>query len=244
MDTWNPTPDDDVPSGTVVVETRTVRRPVGQVYWVCAVVTVVLLTIAIGVSRGPGLEQALKKDVLRALGDAGLDGIAVSVDGRMVTANVPTGGDADAIKAVVNDVDGVSAVTAVLVYASYAEATGCANLQEKLDRVTGGQRIPFQGRSTRPTAEGTQMLNAVAERLAACKPAVVYVGGHTDPGTRLGSTISLERAEQMTRTLKSRGIDGSRLAPRGYGDQFPVDKARTAAARAKNERGSIVVKGQ
>ena len=244
MDTSTTTNDDGVLSGTVVVETRTVRRPVGKVYWVGAVIVVLLLTMGVGVSRGPGIEQALKKDVLAALDDAGFKDVSVSVDGRMVTANVPTGVEADEVKKIVSDVDGVSAVSAMLVYASFAEARDCADLQKKLDKATAGQRIPFQGESTRLSAEGDKMLREVSKLLEACESAVVYVGGHTDPGTRFGSTISLDRANVMAKLLKSWGIDKDRLEPRGYGDQFPVDKSRSAAARAKNERGSIVVRSQ
>ena len=244
MDTSITTNDDGIPSGTIVVETRTVRRPVGKVYWVGAVIVVLLLTMGVGVSRGPGIEQALKKDVLAALDDAGFKDVSVSVDGRMVTANVPTGVEADEVKKVVSDVDGVSAVSAMLVYASFAEARDCADLQKKLDDATADQRIPFQGDSTRLSAEGEKMLREVSKLLEACESAVVYVGGHTDPGTRFGSTISLDRANLMAKLLKSWGIDKDRLEPRGYGDQFPIDKSRSAAARAKNERGSIVVRSQ
>ena len=244
MDTSTSTTDDGIPSGTVVVETRTVRRPAGKVYWVSAVIVVLLLTMGVGVSRGPGIEQALKKDVLAALDGAGFDDVNVSVDGRMVTANVPTGIEADEVKQVVSDVDGVSAVSAMLVYASYAEARDCADLQEKLDKATRNQRIPFQGETSKLTSEGTQMVRAVAKLLKACEAAVVYVGGHTDPGTRFGSTLSLDRAKVMAKLLKSLGISGKRLEPRGYGDQFPIDKARSAAAKAKNERGSIAVRSQ
>jgi outer membrane protein OmpA-like peptidoglycan-associated protein len=205
---------------------------------------VLLLTMGVGVSRGAGIEQALKKDVLVALDDAGFKDVSVSVDGRMVTANVPTGVEADEVKEVVSDVDGVSAVSAMLVYASYAEARDCADLQKKLDKATRDQRIPFQGDSTRMSAEGSKMLREVSKLLEACESAVVYVGGHTDPGTRFGSTISLDRAKVMAKLLKSWGIDKDRLEPRGYGDQFPIDKSRSAAARAKNERGSIVVRSQ
>ncbi|CAA9371625.1 MAG: hypothetical protein AVDCRST_MAG47-1293 [uncultured Nocardioidaceae bacterium] len=244
MDTSTTTTDDGIPSGTVVVETRTVRRPVGKVYWVGAVIVVLLLTMGVGVSRGPGIEQALKEDVQAALTDAGFDDVNVSVDGRMVTANVPTGVEADEVKKVVSEVDGVSAVSAMLVYASYAEARDCADLQAKLDKATGNQRIPFSGGSSEPSREGTQMLREVARLLEACESSVVYVGGHTDPGTRFGSTLSLDRAKVMTRLLKDWGVGKDRLEPRGYGDQFPIDKSRGASARAKNERGSIVVRSQ
>lgn len=235
---------DDASTGTLVVETRTVRRPLGRVFWVCAVLVPVMLTIGIGVSRGPTIEQLLKKDVQTALVAADIDGVGLRVDGRIVTAEVPTGVDVDAVKKVVEDVSGVSAVSAKMVYASYAEARNCANLQAKLDKATHEQRIPFSGSSEKVTPEGDRMLRAVAKILDACKAAVVYVGGHTDPGTRYGSTISLERAKQMTKILKSYGIDGDRLEARGYGDQFPIDESRSAAARARNERGSIIVRSQ
>jgi outer membrane protein OmpA-like peptidoglycan-associated protein len=244
MDTPTMPTDDRTASGTIVVETRTVRRPVGKVYWVGAVIVVLLLTMGVGVSRGPAIEQALKKDVLTALGDAGFKGVSVSIDGRMVTASVPTGVEAEEVKKVVSEVGGVSAVSAMLVYASYAEARDCADLQKKLDQATRKQKIPFQGATAQLTAEGTRMLREVATLLKACKTAVVHVGGHTDPGTRFGSTLSLDRAKEMVTMLKSLGVAKDRLEPRGYGDQFPIDKSRSAAARAKNERGSIVVRSQ
>lgn len=244
MDTSTAAGDDAIPSGTLVVGTRTVRRPVGKVYWFGVVVVVLLLTVGVGVTRGPSIEQALEDDVVAALRDGGVDDVRVSIDGRMVTVNVPTGVDADDVKEVVADVNGVSAVSAVLVYASYAEAESCGDLQAKLDRTTRSQRIPFRGQSVRLTAEGVAMLREVAKLLVACETAVVYVGGHTDPGTRFGSTLSLDRAKVMARLLKAWGVGEERLEARGYGDQFPVHKGRTAAARATNERGSIVVRGQ
>jgi outer membrane protein OmpA-like peptidoglycan-associated protein len=235
---------DETSSGTLVTETRTVRRPLGRVFWVCAALLPVMLTIGIGVSRGPRIEQLLKKDVQQALVAADISGVGLSVDGRIVTAEVPTGMDVDAVKKVVADVSGVSAVSAKMVYASYAEARDCANLQDKLDKATHNERIPFTGTSKTTTHDGTKMLRDVAKILNACKAAVVYVGGHTDPKTRLGSTLSLQRAELMRKTLKSYGVDGDRLEARGYGDQFPIDKSGTAAGRARNERGSIIVRSQ
>jgi outer membrane protein OmpA-like peptidoglycan-associated protein len=244
MDTPNAPSDDGPLTGTIVVEPRTVRRPLTRAYWIVAVAVPVLLTIGIGVSRGPGIEDALKKDVQQALANADLENVAVSTNGRMVTAEVPTGVDAEAVKNLVSEVDGVSAVSAKLVYASYAEARDCANLQDKLDKATNKQRIPFQGQTAQLTSEGAAMLRAAGKLLDACGTAVVYVGGHTDPSTRYGSTISLDRAKLMAKLLKSYGVKADRLEPRGYGDQFPIDKSDSAAGRARNERGSIIVRSQ
>jgi outer membrane protein OmpA-like peptidoglycan-associated protein len=169
--------------------------------------------------------------------------VNVSLNGRMVTAEVPTGVDADKVKKVVSGVNGVSAVSAMLVYASYAEARSCSNLQDRLDKVTHGQQIPFSGSSTRPTAAGRTMLQQVAKLLQQCKTAVVYVGGHTDPHTRLGSTLTLTRARTMAKLLQSDGVEAKRLQARGYGDEFPLVKSSSRHTE-RNERGSIVVRSQ
>lgn len=233
---------DRAPSGSVVVETRTVRRPAGKVYWFFAVLVPLLLTIGVGVTRGPGIEQDLKKDVLHALDSAGIDTVRVSVNGRIVTADVPSGVDIQRVKNIVADVGGVAAVSAKPAYASYAEAESCANFQDKLDKATHNERIPFAGTSTRLKAEGSQMLRDVAKLLEGCPTAVVYVGGHTDPSTRFGSTLSLERAKVMVKLLESFGVGGKQLQPRGYGDQFPISKYDTPAGHARNERGSVILR--
>jgi outer membrane protein OmpA-like peptidoglycan-associated protein len=69
------------------------------------------------------------------------------------------------------------------------------------------------------------------------------VGGHTDEDTDGGGALSLERARVIVRALEAAGVDGNRLEPRGYGDQFPVDEADTDAARQANQRGSISTEG-
>ena len=244
MDTPNAPTEDWSPTGTIVVDSRTVRRPLARNYWMVALAVPVLLTIGVGVSRGPGIEVALKKDIQKALVAAEIKNVGVSLDGRMVTAAVPTGVDVDAVKEVVGEVDGVSAVSAKPVYASYAEARDCTDLQKKLDKATDKQRIPFEGTTTRLSSAGMAMLRDVAEVLKACETAVVYVGGHTDPSTRYGSTLSLDRARLMAKVLKGEGVQPVRLEPRGYGDQFPIDESRTAEARRTNERGSILVRSQ
>ena len=235
---------DRAPSGTVVVETRTVRRPAGKVYWFFAVLVPVLLTIGVGVTRGPTIEQDLKKDVLHSLDAAGLDEVRVAVNGRIVTADVPTGIDVSRVKDLVSGVPGVSAVSAKPAYASYAEAKSCSNFQDKLDKATHNERIPFAGESTRLKPEGSQMLRDVAKLLKACPSVVVYVGGHTDPHTRFGSTLSLARAKVMVKLLESFGIGGKQLQPRGYGDQFPISPYDSPAGQARNQRGSIIVRSQ
>jgi flagellar motor protein MotB len=88
------------------------------------------------------------------------------------------------------------------------------------------------------------MVREAGKLVAACGSAVVYVGGHTDEATFDGSTLTLRRARTMIKVMRRAGAPEERLVPRGYGAQYPVDERGTAAARAKNERGSITVEGE
>jgi outer membrane protein OmpA-like peptidoglycan-associated protein len=137
-------------------------------------------------------------------------------------------------------VDGVRAVSTTDVFASAAEARACTNLQQKLDRATKGQRITFEGSSTRLTASGRQMVTAVGELLSACRPATAVVGGHTDASTHHGSEISLRRARLVIDLLARAGVKRPRLEGRGYADQFPLAERGDAASRARNHRVSVV----
>ena len=230
--------------GTWVADRKRVRRPLGVLFWIAALVVPLGLTATVALSRGPALERSVRADAMSALHRAGLKHVRVVVDGRQVVAKVPTGTRVDRVETTLLAVPGVETVRAVSVYASKAEARACAGLQSKIDRATHRQQIPFAGASTRLTATGSRMLHAVGKLLLACRPATVIVGGHTDTHTPNGSTVSLVRAQVMVRALHAQGIAIGRLVPRGYGDEFPVTRGSTAAAQARNQRGSVAVQGQ
>jgi outer membrane protein OmpA-like peptidoglycan-associated protein len=54
-------------------------------------------------------------------------------------------------------------------------------------------------------------------------------------------TLSQERADNVRAQLVSMGVDGSRLAAEGYGEQHPVADNSTEAGRAMNRRISMLV---
>ena len=228
-------------SRSVVVEQHRVRRPVGAWFWLALVVVPVALTALVGLTQGSALEESLRADAAAALKDAGFSGVEIVVDGRTVTAEVPTGQDPDAVEAALASVPGVMSAEAKEVYASAKEARACENIQRKIDRATNKQRIPFVGESTRLTAGGAAMVREVGKLLVACRAVEATVGGHTDSSTFDGSDISLERARVIIRLLKAAGVESTRLEPRGYGDQFPIDDGDSNAARARNQRGSVAV---
>ena len=227
-------------SSTLVSERHRVRRPLPRFMWVVAVVVPIALTALVGLTRGPALEATLVSQARAALADEGIKGVRLTADGRRLSAGVPTGRDPERVSQVLAGVNGVSAVSTTAVFASTAEAKACTNLQKKIDRVTTGQRIAFEGSSTRLSASGRQMVTAVGALLSACRPATAVVGGHTDASTHNGSEISLRRARLVIDLLVRAGVKRPRLEGRGYADQFPLAERSDAASRARNHRVSVV----
>ncbi|HET6562714.1 MAG TPA: OmpA family protein [Marmoricola sp.] len=227
-------------SSTVVSERHRVRRSLPRLFWVVAVVVPLALTALVGLTRGPAIEATLVGQAREALVAEGIKGVGLVADGRRLTARVPTGRDPSKVSQVLSGVSGVSAVKTTDVYANRAEARACAELQRKLDRATDGQRIGFEGSSTRLTASGRQAVTAVAGLLEACRPAVVTVGGHTDGSTYNGPEISLARARAVIDLLVRAGVKRERLEARGYADQFPLVEHDDVASRARNQRVSVV----
>jgi outer membrane protein OmpA-like peptidoglycan-associated protein len=228
---------------TAVTVRRRARRPLGRLFWVGVLVVPLAMAGLVGWSQASALEGELASEVGRALRSEGLKGVEVVVDGRRVTAAVPTGRDPQRVVEVASAVAGVMAVETHSVYASRREARACANISGKLDRVTRQQRIGFTGTSTRLTAAGHAMVREAARLLTACRAVDAIVGGHVDSSTRDPGSVSLQRARVLVRALVAAGVARDRLEPRGYGDQFELRDETTPAARAQNQRGSITVEG-
>jgi outer membrane protein OmpA-like peptidoglycan-associated protein len=229
---------------SMVNERRQARRSLGRRFWVAVVVLPLALSGFVGWSQSAALEAALAADVRAALRAEHLTGVKVAVEGRQVSAQVPTGRRPEAVVAALQSVPGVMTVRTESVYASAREARACRGIEQKLNRVTHRQRIPFVGTSTQLTAEGQAMVREAARLLTSCKAVDAIVGGHVDSSSANPGTASLARARVLIKALVREGVRAGRLEPRGYGDQFEVLDDVTADARAKNQRGSIVVEGR
>jgi outer membrane protein OmpA-like peptidoglycan-associated protein len=229
---------------TKVTDRRLARRPAGSRLGWSFLLVPLLVTGLTGLLGGPGIESDLAAQAQTALRAQGITGVALEADGVFVTAKVPTSVDPEKVRETVDAVDGVAAVTLQQVYGSEKERKACTGLSAKLDRATKGQRIPFVGRTAQLTAAGTAMVRAAAKLVAACGSARVYVGGHTDESTSDGGTLTLRRARTMIGVMRKAGVPEERLVPRGYGAQYLIDKGKSPAARARNERGSIALEGE
>jgi outer membrane protein OmpA-like peptidoglycan-associated protein len=98
--------------------------------------------------------------------------------------------------------------------------------------------VNFETNSATLTPASHATLDRVAESLNDSPEVRVEIAGHTDSmGSAAHNTqLSAARADSVKRYLVSRGVDGSRLSAKGYGENQPIADNATAAGRAKNRR--------
>ena len=71
----------------------------------------------------------------------------------------------------------------------------------------------------------------------------IRIEGHTDDvgGAKKNQELSQARAESVRNFLIRKGVEPERLQAVGYGDTRPLDKRKTAEARAKNRRVEFII---
>jgi len=223
----------------LVSRRQRVRRRLGGGFWVTAILVMAALVVATALTQRSGVESALEAAAAKRLAERGFGKVQVTVEGRTITAEVPAGTAEDRVERIVSGVPGVVSVETRQTFANPRQAETCASLERELDRATDDQRIPFEGATARLTSRGTALVDAAATVLERCPAGKIIVGGHSDEDTPDFATLSLERARLMTAMLEDSGVSPRRLEARGYGDQFPLSEADTAAAQQQNQRGSI-----
>jgi outer membrane protein OmpA-like peptidoglycan-associated protein len=104
-------------------------------------------------------------------------------------------------------------------------------------------RLHFETGSAVLTSDSTEQLSNIAAILQAYPAASVKIGGYTDNAGNPAANMRLSemRAEAVRDQLQGMGIDASRLAAEGQGDQRPIADNSTAEGRAENRRVAIRV---
>ncbi len=112
------------------------------------------------------------------------------------------------------------------------------------DRVTLASDILFPAGRAKLTAQGKTSLNKIVADLKstyAGRPVRVYGYTDTDPIRKTkhlwsdNLDLSLNRASEVTRYLRSQGIDAKSIETIGMGEQFPL------SSKAKSRRVEIIV---
>ncbi len=106
-------------------------------------------------------------------------------------------------------------------------------------------RIYFPDGSSAISAAQKPVLDAAADMLACLvkKGEILKfeVQGHADDREKDPQRVSDERAMTVANALLARGVPATAMAVVGYGSSQPLDRKKTAAARAKNRRVDFLI---
>lgn len=202
-----------------------------------------------------GLQRAVTDGVRTALTQAGSN-VQATVEGRDVRLS---GGDASSLADAARLVEGVPFVDAVSLDPSVPAPVTAGPTSASPDSPTTPTpalstpdasppaplptfpSLLFQGSSVTPQPEAAGVLDQVAAALAERPGARVTLTGHTDNGrtAALRETLSLARAEVVSRELTDRGVAPERITTVGRADAEPVGDNRTREGRAQNRRVDI-----
>jgi outer membrane protein OmpA-like peptidoglycan-associated protein len=119
-----------------------------------------------------------------------------------------------------------------------------SQLDTELNAFLAGKTIRFAPASDILLPDGRQILDKVAELLAAGGQLPVEISGHTDNegDARRNLDLSKRRAAAVKRYLVSKGVAASRLTDVGFGSGRPVADNATAEGKASNRRIEFKVK--
>jgi OmpA-OmpF porin, OOP family len=104
-------------------------------------------------------------------------------------------------------------------------------------------RLNFETGSARIDSNSQEQIENIAKILKAYPQVSIKIGGYTDNVGQPASNLKLSqsRAVAVKEALQNQGIDASRLAAEGYGEQHPVADNTTEEGRAQNRRIDVLV---
>lgn len=111
-------------------------------------------------------------------------------------------------------------------------------LAHDLEELTVDGDVLFAYRSATILDGGAEILDRVAELVAAHPDFGIYVDGHADATgeDEYNRALSLRRAEAVVAHLVDRGVTAGRLLARGFGESRPRAPNDTPEGRAANRR--------
>ncbi|MEE2789615.1 MAG: OmpA family protein [Myxococcota bacterium] len=127
-------------------------------------------------------------------------------------------------------------------YDGDADEDGCPDIYKTIvirdDRIELKQKVYFATDKARILSKSFDLLNEVASALKDRSSIKVRIEGHTDSvgSASYNKTLSLRRAKSVRKYLVKKGIDGSRMAAEGLGEERPIEDNRTSEGRAANRR--------
>lgn len=131
-----------------------------------------------------------------------------------------------------------------------ATADGCPKKYKLVvvteEKIELKQTVYFATRKARIKKQSYALLDEVASVLRDNPKLEVRIEGHTDSRgrNRFNLRLSRNRAKAVRKYLIRRGIPGSRMQARGFGETVPIADNRTDAGRTQNRRVEFVITGR
>jgi outer membrane protein OmpA-like peptidoglycan-associated protein len=131
-----------------------------------------------------------------------------------------------------------------------ADNNGCPKKYEHIvvtnDKIELKQKIFFDTNKATIQPRSFGLLDEIASVLRGRATMTVRIEGHTDSrGSRPHNLkLSQARADAVRQHLVGLGIDASRMEPRGYGPDQPIETNKTNAGREKNRRVEFIITQQ
>ena len=118
------------------------------------------------------------------------------------------------------------------------DANGCKILFEGLKKNLVLEGVNFENNRASLTADSYETLNGVASSLVANPDVKIAIEGFTDNrGSAVANRkLSLARANSVREYMISKGVDGARIATKGFGPARPVAPNTTEVGRSQNRR--------
>ena len=136
-----------------------------------------------------------------------------------------------------------AATTATASASSPSRIQGLSRAQLRAGSIIRVEKLYFKADSSRINDASLPVLDEIYNFLRSNPDVVIEVGGHTNgkPSTEFCDWLSTERAKAVVEYLTLKGIDRSRLYPKGYGKRNPIATNQTEVGRKRNQRVEIKV---
>lgn len=130
----------------------------------------------------------------------------------------------------------------LLLFASFAMADSAVTVRTK--EIVLDRPIFFEVGKPDIKSESHAILDALAATLVKDKSiGLVEIQCHTDArgSDQWNLALTQKRADAVHAYLVAKGVAGSRMRAKGYGETRPIDKGTSAEAMAKNRRTVFVI---
>ncbi|MBO7567311.1 MAG: OmpA family protein [Bacteroidales bacterium] len=124
--------------------------------------------------------------------------------------------------------------------AGVASNNGCPEIKQETKQLfkKALNGIQFETGKSKILKSSYSILNDIAKTMQDNPEYKLYIKGHTDNvgDAQLNLKLSQERADEVLKYLKDKGVEADRMHSEGFGDTRPVAPNNSNANRAKNRR--------